>query len=265
MPTELEKAIESAATEITTGKKLEPEQEPEGEPEVQLPAGDEESEEEQEADSEPDLSDTEADEARRLYKALRDPKTAGPIVAALAQQFKVDVGQLQTKKDVIEAKTTIKDAVKEALGTKYEFLADQLGSAIEKALEIERQSNDTRFAELQQSNIEREVVTAYDKLSRDTKGESKRLEARMASLAEEIPIGKQNVETYIRRLYDVASAETKGRVAARVADKIRRNAGDAPSRLRATPAGTDSPLPTKKMNLNESVAYALEEITKGKK
>lgn len=229
----------------------------------------EETSEEEEETSETveDLSEEELTESKNLYKALRGPQAAA-IIAALAQQAgilpKASEAPL-TKKEEAAAAKDIKSIFKDALGAEYGFLADRLGPAIEAVLQQERESSETRFAEIQQTNVEREVVTAYEKLAVSTKGESKKFEARMAQLSEEIPIGNMNVRTYMERLYTIASNERKSSPQ-KVADQIRRNASDAPARLRS--AGTvpmsNIKLPEKKMSLDESIKWAENQL-KGQK
>ena len=122
------------------------------------------------------------------------------------------------------------------------------------------------MAELHQANIEREVVSAYERLATETKGESKKFESRMAQLSEEIPIGNMNVKTYMQRLYAVASQERKSSPQ-KVADQIRKNANDVPARLKTTSVqemdGVE--IPNKKMNINEAVNWAAGQLTKGKR
>src|ERR1041385_2785258 len=62
------------------------ETEVEEKPEVEL---EEEKEEKEEEPEEEDLDEPSKDEAFRLYKALKDPKAAPAIIAALAQQVGV--------------------------------------------------------------------------------------------------------------------------------------------------------------------------------
>jgi len=215
--------------------------------------------------TEGELSESELDESKRLYLALRDPKMRGPILAALAAQAGVNLTTESKSSEVKEAKKSITKAVEEALGDEYKFLAPKLGKAFEAALQIQAEENEAQLSEIRTQQIERDVTTAYEKLSRETKGESKKLEAKMATLSEEIPIGTMTVEKYIRRLYSLAVTESQQSSARKVADKIRKNAGDAPSRLRSgSQAGTEPKIPDKKMGLKESVEFAIGELTKGR-
>ena len=268
--TSLQSAIESAAAEITKGTPTETvDNSPveETTEETTKEAVEEIPEETHEASD--DLTPEQLIESKNLYKALSGPQ-ANAIIAALAQQAGLlpKAGEAPlTKKEEVSARKEIKDIFAEALGKEYGFLADRLAPAIEAVVKQERESSDNRFAELQQSNVEREVVTAYDKLATETKGASKQFEARMAALSEEIPIGNMNVATYMGRLYTIASNERKSSPQ-KVADQIRRNAADPSSRLRSTASERVSgnvEIPTKKMNLDESIAFAQEQIRQGKR
>jgi hypothetical protein len=267
--TSLQTAIDEAAAEITkaapataTAEEKVAVETPEEE------ATEEETSEVEETSTESDLTPEQLIESKNLYKALSGPQ-ANAIIAALAQQAgilpKAGEAPLSAKAEVA-ARREIKDIFADALGKEYSFLADRLGPAIEAVMKQERESSESRFAELQQTNVEREVVTAYDKLATETKGASKQFEARMAALSEEMPIGNMNVETYMRRLYTLASSERKSSPQ-KVADQIRRNAADAPARLKSSVGPTSSgiEIPSKKMNLNEAVNWAVDQVNKGKK
>lgn len=268
---ELEKAVAAAALELQ-------EKAAEGKPPAPVEALLEETEEtpaeetaSEPADETPEtdgLSEDEQKESQNLYRLLKDPKTAKSVVAALAAQqglLQSDSGKPLTKPEERAARKEIKEILSDALGKDYQFLADKLSTAFEGVLEQERADSSARFAEIQRGNVEREVVANYEKLAKDTKGESKKYEARMAQLAEEIPIGSQDVRTYIERLYTVAAGERKTSPQ-KVADQIRRNAGDASARLRTgAQAPTQNSIPDKKMSLNESVAWATEQLKQGKK
>ncbi len=268
----LDKAVNDAADKLLGGgdgeKAAEKDAKGEEKPEITIDKEETETEESEEAgDEESELSDNERDESLRLYKALKDPKTAGPIIAALAQQAGFLNGKAgETKTEEKKQAKAVKDILGEALG-QYKFLADALTPAIEQILEQERESSEQKFAEIQQSRIEQEVVSAYNALAKETKGESRQLEAQMTRLSEEIPIGKMTVETYIRRLYTVAAGEKSKSSPKAVADKIRRNANDATSRLQGTRGGEESTrsLPKEKMNINQSINWALEQIAQQQK
>lgn len=250
----LDSAVAEAAGEIE--KKLETKEE---EPEVQLTEEKEESDE-----TGLDLSEEETAEARNLYKALKNPKSSAAIIAALAQQAGLfNQAEPPTKTEVKEAKKEIRDILAESLGKEYSFLADKLGPAIEKVLVQEREASEEKFARIQQVNTEREVVTAYEKLAVETKGESKRLEGRMAELSEQIPIGNLSVRDYMKNLYLIASGEKKT-PPAHVAEQIRRNSTDVGARLR-TASGTNNSGAdlNKKRSLNESINFALDQLTRG--
>ena len=262
----LQNAIADAEKKVTAqiegGEKPAAEESGENTVEIEVEAEDEGGEEDGGEDNE--LDDAQLDESKRLYIALKDPRTAGPIIAALAAQAGLHLTPQSSKAEVKEVKKTITDAVAEALGDEYKFLAPKLGKAFESALEIEREEHEASLQEIRQSQVERDVTTAYEKLARETKGESKRLESKMASLSEEVPIGTMSVEKYIRRLYSIAVTETQQTSAKKTADRIRKNASNAPERLRSgSAAGTEPKMPDKKMSLNDSVNFALKELTKG--
>ncbi len=269
----LNNAIEAAAAELKQKAAAQPQAgAEEAAEEVQTEEITEESTEEETSEETPeadDLSETELVESKNLYKALKNPQTAAAVVAALAQQAgllpKAGDAPL-TKREEAAAKRETIDIVKDALGPEYSFLADKLGKIFDEVVQQTEKKSEERFAEIQQSNVEREVVASYEALAKETKGESKKFETRMAQLSEEIPIGNMNVKTYMQRLYTLASNERKSSPQ-KVADQIRRNASDAPARLRSTAVPlneTDGP-GDKKRSLDESIAWAVSQQAKGKK
>ncbi len=224
-----------------------------------------------ETPGENELTEAQITESKNLYKALTGPQ-ANAIIAALAAQAgllpKPSEAPL-TKKEEVAARREIRDIVKDALGPEYAFLQDKIGKIFDEVATQQRQENESRFAELQQTNVEREVVTAYEKLAAETKGESKKFEARMAQLSEEVPIGSMNVTTYMKRLYAIANSEKRSSPQ-QIADKIRKNANDAPARLAskgsAAQASHPAPeTPAKRMSLDESIAWAQDQIKQGKR
>ena len=263
----LDTAIANAAKELQTkaATAAAPAAEAEAEPEVQETET-EESAEAESAATDPtaeDLSEQELLESKNLYKALKNPETRASIVAALAQQaglLLTTSGKPPSEAQTEKAAKTVQELLAEGLGKEYSFLAPKLGPAIEAVLNQERETQNARFAEIQQSNVEREVVVATGKIAQETKGASKVFEARMAALSEEIPIGNLSVEKYVRNLYVLASNERRTSPQ-KVADQIRRNAA-GPERLRTSSAGASSgpQIPDKKMSLDESVRWASDQL-----
>ncbi len=228
----------------------------------------EEEEVPEESDSEtavPDLSDVERSEAFNLYKALKDPKTSPALVAALAQQAGI-LGKPSvapaTVREEREAKRDIREVLRDKLGSQYKFLADELGPAIEEVIRQERQENESRLEEVRRAGIEANVVSAFDRLARETKGESRKLEAQMTRLSEEIPIGTMPVDRYLKVLYNQAKEESAVRSRQETNKRINRNAADVPSRLHSTASGSRSEVPQGKMKLDKAIEWAASEVEK---
>ncbi len=223
---------------------------------------------ESETPAEEEFSEEQLAESKTLYKALKGPQ-ANAIIAALAAQAGLlpKLGEAApTKTEVAAAKREIKDIVRDALGPEYSFLQDKIGKIFDEVAAQQKAETEAKFAEIQTANVEREVVTAYEKLAVETKGESKKFETRMAQLSEEIPIGDMNVKTYMQRLYAIATSERKASPQ-KIADQIRRNAGDAPNRLRtsAAPIREGIEIPQGKMSIDKAVEWAVGQLQQGKK
>lgn len=207
-------------------------------------------------------------EAQTLYKLLLDPKQRLNIVAALAQ----DSGLLQnrpleTPKQVAKAEKGIAELIDEAL-PEYPGLSKKLGPVIEKIVETEREARTQETEQVHLQQVEQEVVRELDNLAKDTKGTSRKVENKMASLMNEISPGPNvTVKQYIRMLHTLATAgDTVQKTSAQIADKIRRNANNAPDRLNGSGGrAPSSEMPSKKMNLNDSVNWAIDQAFKNAK
>lgn len=220
----------------------------------------EEDEESEEKEDEEELPENEIKEAKALYRMLKDPEQRSQVIRTLAKETGL-LGTAETQKDVKKDTKTILDIFNEALGEKYNFLGPQLAKAIETILEQERESQNKSVETLREQHVRREVNDAFDRLARETKGESRKFEAKMAQLADKVHAGP-NLDTfeYINYLYSIASAEKAGSQARqKMIDKINRNSKDAGSRLQSsTVAGKD--IPKQPKGLREAVAMAARNL-----
>jgi hypothetical protein len=214
-----------------------------------------------------ELSESQLKEAQTLYKALLNPELRNGIVAALAEQAGILRNQpLETKTEVKAAKKNIAAIIEEAL-PEYPGLATKLGPVIESIIDTERSERNSEMETIHAQNVEREVINELDLLAKETKGESRKFEVKMNQLmADFAPGPNTTVKNYLRNLYTLATASnTKAKVSSEMADKIRRNANNAADRLKTnTGTARTFELPNKKMNLNESITWAAEQLKNGK-
>jgi len=207
------------------------------------------------------LSAQEQKEARELYRLLKDKQTQKSTLTLLAQR--AGLLQAETPKEVKAAKKELKDIVKETLGPEYGFLADKLSATMEAVLEQERQTTNELLNTVQVDKIERETSSALDRLSRETKGESKKFEDRMIALMDRIkPSDNLSVYEYLKDLYTLASSgQRTASTKAAIADKIKRNAGNAAERLQSRGTGKEGkPGGPEKRGIRASVEYALKQM-----
>jgi len=277
----LETAVAEAAADLIKkaeeakgGKPTETVETPEtpaGGEEEETTTGEEEETEttSEETQTEEELAEEQLAEAKKLYKALMDPNQRVAIIAELAQRTGILREPPETKQEVREAKKSIQDIIKEAL-PEFPGLADKLGTAIEKALEQERESHQEEMQQVHLTQLENQVSSSISRLRKQTGGESAKFEKRMADLSQQLIMGPDmTIDQYVASLYAVASAGSKTSVTkAQLADKIRKNANNAPDRLKST-TGPGSPgkfdkIPSKKMSLGESVNWAIQEAQKGR-
>lgn len=232
-----------------------------------------EQEEETSAEDEPeetdpaeeDLDEESLKEAKKLYKALKDPTQTVNVVTALAGQLGLlGKNAPETKQEVKEAKKDVKTILKEALGKEYEFLSDRIGTALDTIFEQERSEAEQRINTLSNSQIERDSLAAMQELARETKGESTKVEAQMVELSKKLLPGHgMTIKEYLKILYtQVTAGKQVGIVKKQVDDKIRRNANDVSSRLRSGGGNREDKIfdPNKKYSLKESVAIAAKQL-----
>lgn len=209
-------------------------------------------------------------EAKRVYKLLKDPKTARNLVTQLARAEGLLGDEAPTKTELKAAKASISDILKEKLGSNYEFLIPSLSEALEKILAGERDTQQQSIQQIQIDATKRESADVLSKLARETKGESRKSEARMLELMQEFQIGPGvSIEKYLRGLFAQAtSARDASNQKNSKNDKIRRNANDAPSRLQSSSSGaettrssgTDAGVdPNKRLSVKESVELAVRQ------
>jgi hypothetical protein len=221
--------------EGSSGKATEVEEETEEQDEEESEEGEEESEEEDENAGEEDkdkLNEVQQKEANALYKLLADPATQKATLETLAKQAGL-LGTQETKKEVKEDAETLVKILEDSLGENLKWLAPKLAPALEKMLGKEREASSKTLAELKNQAVVKEVSDAYEALAKETKGLSRKFESKMVKLADEIyPAPGMSVIKYVRSLYTLASAEGTAKLSKeQLAEKINRNAKDAPGRL----------------------------------
>lgn len=232
-------------------------------------SSDDDSTDDSESTEGDDLSEAEIAEAQKLYKALKNPGSAKAVAAALAEQYGVQRGIPETKTEVKEAKKDILAKVTEALGPEYAFLAPKFGKAVEAALDVVREEQSTQISELQMQNLITETDNVLKTLARETKGESRKLEAKMTVLMDEFhPAPGMSTDKYIRGIYKMASAgNAKAAGKKEVTDKINKNAKDLPGRLNAGggshAGGGKGETPIIPKGIKNVVKQALESMEKG--
>lgn len=228
------------------------------EQEVEEVAGEEVEQVEEEEET---LSPQEIKESKQLYKLLKDKQTQKSTLTLLAQR--AGLLQAETKAEVKEAKKDLKALVKEKLGPEYEFLATKLGDVMEAVLAEERITSAAQLNTIQQKETERETSSALDRLARETKGESKKFEDRMIQLMDRIkPSDNLSVYEYLKDLYTLASSgKNAASTKAQIADKIRRNAGNAAERLGSTRTGKGgTPAGPEKKGAKAAVEFAMKQL-----
>lgn len=214
-----------------------------------------------------DLDETQIKEARNLYKALLNPAARGPLVQALAQQAGVNLGTIETKKELKEAKKDITARLKEALGDELGFLAEKIGPVLESVIDEERAGVEEISKTVELRQITRESENALAKLAKETNGLSRKYEDKMVQLMDKFPSSPGiSTEEYIRGIAMIAMNGKLTQIAStKITNKVNRNIKDVPGRLTSKGSGArEEPSaftgPDKKLGVKGSVLFALSHL-----
>lgn len=225
--------------------------------------------EENEEPLDEDLPANELIEAKNLYKALRNPAAAGPLIQALAQQMGMNLNPSSTKQEVKAVKTNITEKLKVALG-EFAFLADKIGPVLDSALDEQKAESQEIEQRLEVKQLQNESQRTLDRLAKETKGESRKFEARMVELMDRFhPAANQTTEDYIREVFQIVSRDkVRTQVTNKLADQINKNRKDVPSRIASSGSGArsdntrESPPEGKKLGTKGAVLFALSQMEK---
>lgn len=217
-----------------------------------------------------DMSEDDARNAKALYKLLADPETRNTTLETLARKAGLLKGAGKGENND-DAKDTILGILSEALGDDYSFLAKKLAPAMEKLIQKAAGASSGAIQQLAQQQSERDVDQALRDLARDTKGLSRKFEARMGQLADDFPKG-QNVtmKKYVQGLFSMANSEKGGPTKKKIADSINRNRTDLGERL-SSGSGSNrgdrgrenrTPAEGKEPSLREILTGAMEQVVR---
>ena len=212
-----------------------------------------------------DMTEAEKVEAKNLYKLLKNPETSNLVLETLARKAGI-ISDTRPSTTTTEKVESMQEILRTALGQEFGFLADKLAPALEKIIGKSSQSSEARFQELEQQRIQNETNGAIERLTKETKGDSKKLENAMSALAEKYQPGPNvNPYDYIKGLYDMASsARRTQQVKSRTSDIINRNAANAADRLQPR-GGSELPEKSGKKGIGAAIDRAWNELQKGKK
>lgn len=182
--------------------------------------------------SENNEEEAELEQAKQLYKALKNPASAKMVIKAMAEQAGLLSVEGGTKEEKKEAKKAIASIFKEHLGEKFGFMADEFGAAIEKVFEHYDSEQSAKFNKFEQDKVKNTLDAAVEKLYA-THEDASKYEDRIFELMDEISAGEKTTpEAYLKRLYQIAKSEaTEKSTKFKIADKIKNNSEDATTRL----------------------------------
>lgn len=193
-----------------------------------------ETKEDKSSENESEALSDEAKQGIALLKLLQDPKTAVDTMKFLQKQILGDETP-STKQQV----KSVKQLISDELGEEYQFLADKLGTAFEKALNIHENNIIEKQVKPLKQELEnakaaqaaKEVDNAWNAISKETKGDLDKYEKEISRLMDRYkPDGQVTMEEYLRDLYEIASSKAKKAQSLKATnEKINKNANDKQS------------------------------------
>ncbi len=209
----------------------------------------------------PDEDVNEIEQARNLYRLLKNPTSAKAIIRTLAEEHGLTFDKKDSPKAEDKKVRTIKSLVKDQLGEEYGFLAEKLGNIFEEALASERENIETKFRDISLKSAEREATEAFDYLQ-NKYDDAKNYENDIVALMEKIPNGEMSAKEYLETLYDVVKAkENRTKGTKKLAEKINRNSSDPEVKLSGkTRSGDVQVKSTKGMSIDDALADAVASI-----
>ena len=209
------------------------------------------------------FSENDLVQAKNLFKLLKDPSTQVDVLKIMARQAGIlsDKKIPETSGEVKQVKRDIVDVLKTNLGPEYSFIADKLGNALKEVLKDAQDETMEHVSQLQLKSIKHESDNALEKLAQETKGLSRGFESQMANLMDKVkPTDNLSTYEYLKMLYQVASSgRSTASAKAQIADRIKRNSGNAAERLQGarTSGSGGKPLGPDKKGLRNAVEFAL--------
>lgn len=179
-----------------------------------------------------DEDSEEASQALELYKSLKGPE-GRTIIANLAKRAGLIKEEDFTKLTEVKKTKAVKDVIKDALGTEYEFLADRLGGALDEIIHSQMEAIEARFTLSAKEAANQEADTALNKVNVKFK-DFKKFETQIYDLMQSMPFtgkGKLTMENYLIHLYNIAKngneKDSSSSDLVRTVDKMKENAQDA--------------------------------------
>lgn len=226
-----------------------------------------------------DLTENEIISARQLYKSLKNKDDRDTVIDFLATRSGyTKPGAIATNKDVKEAKATLTDELKTALGTEFDFLAPKLGPAIEKYLNSIKEENKTEIAARTQKLEERQEASELAKLEAEATVAEKNIAAMyfkdgkipdnlsnmMVRLMDRLPPEPgQTTSSYIEEILKIAATKTNvPLIKVEKQRKIDANRNNIPNRLMTEKRPQEGAGEAKKMSLKDAVTAAVESANK---
>ena len=159
-----------------------------------------------------ELSEDETQVAKDLFKALKDPEAAKIVIETLAKSAGIKIAEIETKKEEKAAIKSIKDTVIAELGEDYKFLADKLGSVMEKVVNeaIDNKTKDIKATlEANAKNEQKKALgEALDFAWSGYQNVDTKIQNKVYELAEEIhPKEGSDPAKYFDRLTKLAAEE----------------------------------------------------------
>lgn len=224
----------------------------------------------------------EAEEAIKLFRALKDPESRDTVIELLAKKGGYTKAPPETKAEVKEAKKNLVGRLKESLGTEFEFLADKFAGPIEEFLNEQREEGlkeiKEKFAQDELEKVQTQVGSAISKVATDFFGEGAEIPAdvqkEMSKFMDKFPISAElTPKEYITDVFQFAVSKLGiTKVDKKKEERTKANRSDVGGRLTsASDRGVstnnrvvEDPSKTLTMTRRQAIQAAMDEISQDK-
>ena len=212
-----------------------------------------------------ELTEKEIEDAKALFKSLKDPSSRNAIVQVLAQNeglIQQRLEQAETKKEVEAVKDEIEEAIREAFGSDLEFLSGPMAKALKATVGklVDAQVKDVRekFEQTEAEKASASIESGLESVIKEFSISPEIQKLMLAEMENIQPSANISPKDYFTKIYKLVGGNTPSKPAPekKSAGPLSRLGG-----MRSNSSGGED-VNTGKHSLNDAVKLAVEALNK---